>query len=911
MLVSFFLFQAPFITAKTVDDEPPYIEVKGKIFFRVSALSGVTLDDHDYLTYEGSYPYFDNLLSVFNIYVINRPYSGAGLGEVFDRTYVCLFDTSMDASDLVDSLLAYDFIEHVEISKAYLNFGEKTLDYVLDPMLNEQYGLVNCKVLEAHEYSEGEGITIAVIDAGIDLDHEDLQGVLWENDDEINGTPGVDDDANGYIDDYNGWNVVDHNNAIGLHPLASSAHFSHGTIVTGVIAAQKSNKKGICGVAPKAKIMTIKVVSDDTSLANSQYIYNTEDALFYAIKSPAQIINMSWGGPNPYAMAQASVLNHLITAADDHNKLLIAAAGNGPSSEPGGGYPDTTVNIYSASFEYVVSVGGTAFNNQKAVISNYGVFGSVKIMAPGEEVLTTNVGSTYSLADGTSLSAPFVAGVAALVWSINPSLGNYELRDILYGSADDISSMNWQIRDKIGVGQVNALDAVLNRIVKSNFDILGPQVSCKGDTVTFTTKTRTGITFEWDFEDATSLVQTSDTFVKHVFNPGLITSPKYFSVKLKLLNALSEVVDDTTINNIVYIHPCDSNLPTKDPNEWTFSKAARMSFMRGTPKGEMARITYAPYFTMNSSLAADSLGNVKAIAGGSASSFYRIFDDSMRNLSVDTFGNIQDEPNQTGFIQINKNRYVLVETGLSLLTHSPSKFALRYSIYVDSIYITFGSDTFSGRIASGYANLPITGPVNADYSSDNGLLVRNGLAVIPDFADGYWIFVKPSGTTYKDSVSLFHFRHNRPGFFQYVRSFVLPGSDFVDNIKANADGDKIIFTASTFIGCYVCDFNRQTGQLTLKQSFTDIYATDACFSPNGKFLYVWSHEGVLNYYDLEYKEPDLSRQILFTDLYNGADAYMGGTIQTGPDKQLYFNSFSEMYSPEYVMRISEPNTPIN
>jgi subtilisin family serine protease len=276
----------------------------------------------------------------------------------------------------------------------------------------------------------GAGITVAVVDTGVDLDHPDLVNNLFVNPGEIRGN-GIDDDGNGYIDDVHGYDFAGRDanpNDVG----------GHGTHVAGSIAAGL-NGFGATGIAPDATILPVRVLGNNGSGSTNA----VAAGIRYAAEQGADIINLSLGG------GYSRLIQSAIDYAQDLGSLIIAAAGNESSSVPG--YPAR----FSANYNNVISVGAHNSSNQIARFSNgVGNSGSVQIDAPGVGVFSTYVGGRLANLSGTSMAAPQVAGVAALALSANPNLAPSQLRSLLVGGTTTLAAGS----DALGI--VNAATTV-------------------------------------------------------------------------------------------------------------------------------------------------------------------------------------------------------------------------------------------------------------------------------------------------------------------------------------------------------------------------------------------------------------------------------------------------------------------
>jgi RHS repeat-associated protein len=299
-------------------------------------------------------------------------------------------------------------------------------------LLHQGIGRIDSGVPEAWEQSLGEGVIIAVIDGGMDITHEDLSGAIWTNEAEIPGN-GLDDDGNGYIDDVHSWNFPGDTNII--HSAASVPDEWHATQIAGVIAAARNNGAGISGVAPGARIMPLKVFQNGAA-----YTSDIIQALEYAENMGAKIVNASWGSSqNNPALAEA---------VENTEMLIVSAAGNRRANIDN--YP-----VYPAalSLDNTVSVAAIDQNGRLSRFSNFGPM-TVDVVAPGEKIYTTLPDNRYGAGSGTSLAVPFVAGEAALIWSLNPEFTTAEVKERIVSSADVVTGLLDKIQGgkKINIG---------------------------------------------------------------------------------------------------------------------------------------------------------------------------------------------------------------------------------------------------------------------------------------------------------------------------------------------------------------------------------------------------------------------------------------------------------------------------
>lgn len=326
-----------------------------------------------------------------------------------------------------------------------------------DPLISSQWGMndIGAKAAWAQTMGSPE-MVVAVIDTGIDYTHEDLLPNLWRNAKEIPNN-NIDDDGNGYVDDIIGWDFSANDNKpydLGTTvaaELINGGNPGHGTHCAGNVAARGNNGMGIAGVAPNVKIMGLRFISEKGSGTTADAI----KAIKYAVDNGAKVLSNSWGseGEDPAEGAENKALRDIITYAQDHDVLFIAAAGNGHG---GRGYDNDSdkAPAYPASYdnENIISVAALNSANNLGGFSNWGAR-TVDIGAPGVDVFSTVIGdkkynnkvidTVYYEAtwDGTSMATPHVAGAAALYLSKYPNKTWREVKEAILSSAKKIPSM--------------------------------------------------------------------------------------------------------------------------------------------------------------------------------------------------------------------------------------------------------------------------------------------------------------------------------------------------------------------------------------------------------------------------------------------------------------------------------------
>ena len=280
---------------------------------------------------------------------------------------------------------------------------------------------VDIDATTAWNMETGSGsVIVAVIDTGVDYHHPDLAQNMWTNPGEI-ASNGIDDDANGIIDDVHGANFV---------PATATGdpmddHY-HGTHCAGTIGAVGNNSVGIVGVAWNVKIMAVKFLNS----SGSGSIADAISSVLYATQMGAHILSNSWGGGG-YSQA----LKDVIATSNQANCLFVAAAGNDASNA------DTSPH-YPSSYEVsnIISVAATDRNDQLASFSNYGLQ-SVDLGAPGVSIYSTKPNNQYGYLSGTSMATPHVSGAAALIKSYYPNYTNLQIKNLLFVTAEPIASL--------------------------------------------------------------------------------------------------------------------------------------------------------------------------------------------------------------------------------------------------------------------------------------------------------------------------------------------------------------------------------------------------------------------------------------------------------------------------------------
>jgi subtilisin family serine protease len=263
--------------------------------------------------------------------------------------------------------------------------------------------------------------TVAVLDTGIKTDHKDLRDNIWVNEHEISGN-GLDDDHNGYVDDYKGADLIDARGS-GVDKNG------HGTHVAGIVAARGNNDRGVSGLCWKARLMAVRILDAD----GHGYQSTAAEGIVYAVDQGVRVINASYGSPAP-----SEIEREAIRYAGAHGAVIVAAAGNehlNADKHPfyPAAYPDANV----------ISVAASDQRDRLASFSNYGET-SVDLAAPGSNIASTWDDGDYRGASGTSMASPLVSAAAAMLRKAGVHSPE-RIRELLLKYADDKSKLKGKV----------------------------------------------------------------------------------------------------------------------------------------------------------------------------------------------------------------------------------------------------------------------------------------------------------------------------------------------------------------------------------------------------------------------------------------------------------------------------------
>lgn len=412
--------------------------------------------------------------------------------SILDGLYKVEVDKDIDIPALCKSLSEESTILYAEPV-----YEEQLLYTPNDPAMsdgNQDY-LSVIKAPEAWEISQGsDQIVIGISDTGLDFENPDIQPKLYINEnDPVNG---FDDDGNGYVDDHLGFDFADRDT------VASPDDMKHGTMVGGIAGAATDNNYGIAGVGFNTLLSSLKVYNTNKQLVNGY------ESVLYAADIGYDIINLSWGSINSYSQAYQDIITY---AVKEKNLIVIAAAGNTHGD----------LKFYPASYEHVLSVAATDLQDQKAPFSTYNY--SVDIVAPGQNIYSLGLNNTFTTDNGTSYSAPMVAGAAAIVKSVFSHLSAGQIMEQLRVTSDPVYAVgsNANFQDQLGFGRLNIHEAITNenaisvRIENIHYHngydeaiYAGDTISISFDVVNYLASTAVEFTFSSPSEYVTLLTDT-------------------------------------------------------------------------------------------------------------------------------------------------------------------------------------------------------------------------------------------------------------------------------------------------------------------------------------------------------------------------------------------------------------------
>lgn len=352
--------------------------------------------------------------------------------QEIDLIFVATSFKSIESS-FIDKLMSSGYVEWAHYKQI-----PEILYTPNDPLLTSQYYLSLMDAFSAWDITLGNSeMAVGIVDTGTDPTHPDLVNQFAYNvADPLNG---IDDDFDGFVDNYLGWNLASNNNNV------TAIENPHGIGISGIVAAQANNAFGISGVSPGVKIMPIKVIDEQGSLTAAY------EGILYAAQKGCKVIVCSWGGIIPDKLSE-TIINYVL---QNYSVIIVAAAGNSKDEKL----------YYPASYPGVVSVLATNNYDHKWVGSTYGY--RIDLAAPGQNILSTAAMGGFSVTSGSSNAAPMVAGLAALIKSVRPHLSAEQVVAQMKVTALylDTFPANIPFANKLGAGRINIFRALTDSSV--------------------------------------------------------------------------------------------------------------------------------------------------------------------------------------------------------------------------------------------------------------------------------------------------------------------------------------------------------------------------------------------------------------------------------------------------------------
>jgi hypothetical protein len=401
--------------------------IDGVIYFKIKDSSQVVLDP-----YVNPIAPFDSIVSKYRVQSFKKAFKHTALK--LQKIYRLKFDHHDSVDQIIRDMHQLSFIEYAEKAPLYKTHGLPS-DY--DAV--KQWELEKINAPKAWEASKGNNsVAIAIIDNGVSYTHEDLMANAWKNPSEIPNN-GFDDDFNGYTDDIYGYDVADDNgNPTPPSSTTNQSGFIHGTHVAGTASGVTNNNKGMTSLSYNVKFISVKCASDNTDGKSLTHAYEGVD---YALTAGADVINMSFGGAQSSATWEI-----LLSQAQSQGIVLVASAGN----------DNTDQKFYPAAYNGVISVAATNKNDELASFSNYGNW--IDVCAPGVNLYSCLVqsGNTYGTLSGTSMAAPVVSALAALIKSSDLGSSASQIQNAIVGGCKNINAKNPGLENQLGSGRIDA-----------------------------------------------------------------------------------------------------------------------------------------------------------------------------------------------------------------------------------------------------------------------------------------------------------------------------------------------------------------------------------------------------------------------------------------------------------------------
>ena len=391
-----------------------------------------------------------NQIERFNKYSKEQQKRILDLEDVLSRTFVVEVNPKMNVLKFCKKML-----QEYDIEVAEPHYVDKFLGTPNDPEVVNQEVLTHIKAFEGWEICEGDStLLIGVGDTGFNINHTELKEQIVFNEGEIPFN-GIDDDGNGYIDDYTGYNLAwkedfERYGSNNEYEYCDNLYHqnTHGMNVIGIIGARTNNEFGIAGVANKCKLVPIKIQSMEVG-----YLYSYQSILYAAVRG-CKVLNCSWGMPKSFSVVDQSIIDYAIAC----DVAIVAAAGNMSSQ----GVTNQNCIHYPSSYYGVLGVGGSN-PGDVASLSGYVLGPGTRILAQARAHRTLGSGDNQIITsgNGTSFASPVVAGVLGIVRSYKPELSPQEAIELVRTTADSITGSGGFVPNRVNMYRALTTDADL------------------------------------------------------------------------------------------------------------------------------------------------------------------------------------------------------------------------------------------------------------------------------------------------------------------------------------------------------------------------------------------------------------------------------------------------------------------
>jgi subtilisin family serine protease len=532
--------------------------------------------------------------------------------------------TEMDADTFMDTIYDSGWVDYIQPNAVLENQSTTPND---TSFLNT-WGLHNTGQFtgsvadadidapEAWDLSTGSAnVVVGVIDTGVKYNHVDLINNMWTNPGEIAGN-GIDDDGNGFIDDFYGYDFVNNDS----DPMDDHGH---GTHVAGTVAADGNNGKGVAGVSWNSQIMALKFMSSTGSGSTSDAVrainYATMMKQTYGVN--ILITCNSWGGGG-----YSTSLYNAIVANKDAGMLFMAAAGNDSTNNDSSPHYPSNYDVAN-----VISVASTDWADNLSSFSNYGAT-TVDIAAPGSYIYSTTYDGGYGYKSGTSMATPQVAGLAALAWSYSPDATWQEIKAAILNNGDTLASLSGKVSTGKRINAFKTLSALTppepEPDIRVTASALGGVISDGSSTALnlgnyYVGDTATSYTFTIDN------IGTENLTVSNFSIPTGFTLVQNASATITAGNSTSFILKANTASSGMYMGTV--SFSTNDPDIATFDFKVAAIVSTPTP-AEVSVTSQSNVDITDGSSTADNFGN--KLLNATAQRTYTISNSGQQTLTL-------------------------------------------------------------------------------------------------------------------------------------------------------------------------------------------------------------------------------------------------------------------------------------